>query len=79
MAQKLLFTLLAFFSPWYNMGLPEDCSYGQLPGSELSVTLAIPCVSRHIQFLEGLFTDIVSQTLPPIEVQNHTNEIFLET
>ena len=35
----------------------------------LSVSLAIPCVSRHVRFLEGLFADVVAQTLTPIEVQ----------
>ena len=32
------------------------------------MSVVIPCIPRHIQFLDGLFSDIRTQDKPPIEV-----------
>jgi len=70
-----LFILLLCASLQPSIGLPDGYSHRAMADRELSVTLAIPCVSRHIQFLEGLFVDIVSQTLMPVEVDGYNSTI----
>lgn len=64
-----LILLLLLTLPWSNTRFSYGETDSELAGSELSLTLAIPCVSRHIRFLGGLFADVSSQTLMPVEVQ----------
>jgi len=66
-----LLLLLLLTSPWSKTRFSYGETDIELAGNELTLTLAIPCVSRHIRFLDGLFADVSSQTLMPIEVQTY--------